>query len=75
LREIDLSLQPDECEFLKKELIYLSHIILDKRIKANSEKIRVVKQYPVPKKHKELRQFLGPIGYYRCFIKDFSSII
>ena len=55
-------------------MIYLGHVISDKGVKPNPEKVRAVKEYPVPKNHKELKQFLGLVGYYRRFIKDFSSI-
>lgn len=74
LREANLSLQPDKCEFFKKELIYLGHIISDEGVKPNPGKVQAIKQYPAPKNHKELKQFLGLVGYYRRFIKDFSSI-
>ena len=74
LREAGLSLQPDKCEFLKKELIYLGHIISDKGVKPNPEKIKAVQQYPVLRNHKEIKQFLGLVGYYRRFIKNFSSL-
>lgn len=74
LREANLSLQPDKCEFFKKELMYLGHIISEEGVKPNPEKIQAIKGYPAPKTHKELKQFLGLVGYYRRFIKDFSSI-
>ena len=73
LREVGLSLQSDKCEFFKRAL-YLGHIISDKGVRPNPERIRAVKQYSVLKNHKELRQFLGLISYYRCFIKDFNLI-
>lgn len=74
IREAGFSLQPEKCQFFKKELIYLGHIISDKGVKHNPEKIEAVKKYSAPRNHKELRQFLGLVGYYRRFIQNFSSI-
>jgi hypothetical protein len=39
------------------------------------EKISAVKDWPAPTNIKELRQFLGFIGYYRRFVKKFAKII
>jgi len=44
-------------------LIYLGHIILAKGVEFNPEKVRAVKQYPIPKNYKEFKQFLKLIGY------------
>lgn len=74
IREAGLSLQPDKCEFFKRELTYLGHIISDKGVRPNPEKIKAIEQYPVPKNHKQIKQFLGLVGYYRRFIKNFSEI-
>ena len=33
----------------------------------------MVKNYPEPKNAKEVKQFLGLVGYYRKFVKKFST--
>ena len=38
------------------------------------EKCKAVKEFPTPRKVKEVRAFLGLVGYYRKYIKDFSKI-
>lgn len=74
LREAGLSLQPDKCNFFKRELTYLGHIISDEGVKPNPEKLKAVEEYPVPKNVKQIKQFLGLVGYYRRFIKNFSEL-
>ncbi|CAK1589486.1 unnamed protein product [Parnassius mnemosyne] len=74
LREYNLKLQPDKCEFLRREVTYLGHIITDKGVSPNPEKVKAVSQFPIPKSPKEIKSFLGLIGYYRRFIDNFSKL-
>ena len=74
LRENKLLLQPDKCEFMRLEVAYLGHIISSKGVSPNPEKIKAIKCYPAPKNEKQIKQFLGLIGYYRRFIKNFSEL-
>ncbi|XP_036142141.1 uncharacterized protein LOC118645372 [Monomorium pharaonis] len=74
LRQVGLKLQPDKCEYLKPELEYLGYVISEQGIQPNPNRIEKVKTYPVPRNPKEIKQFLGLVGYYRKFIKDFSMI-
>lgn len=74
LRDANLKLQLDKCEFLRKEVTYLGHVITPEGVKPNPEKIKAIKKYPIPKNTTQLKGFLGLLGYYRKFIKDFSKI-
>ena len=73
LREFNLKLQPDKCEFLRKEVAYLGHIISDQGVKPNPDKIKAVQEFPVPRNAKDIKSFLGLASYYRRFIPDFSK--
>ncbi|XP_029675231.1 uncharacterized protein LOC115242830 [Formica exsecta] len=74
LRENNLKLQPDKCEFLRKEVIYLGHIISENGISPDPSKLTAIKEFPTPKKVKDIQSFIGLAGYYRKFIEDFSKI-
>lgn len=74
LKEVNLKIQIDKSEFLKKETEFLGHIITTEGIKPNPNKVSVIKNFPIPKTTKEIKQFLGLVGYYRKFIKDFANI-
>ena len=74
LRDSNFKIQMDKSEFLKLETAYLGHVISNEGVKPNPDKITAIKKYPIPKTSKEIKQFLGLLGYYRKFIPDFARI-
>lgn len=74
LEDVNLMVQLDKSEFLKKETEFLGHIITLDGIRPNPKKIECVKNFPIPKTPKQIKQFLGLTGYYRKFIQDYSKI-
>lgn len=74
LRDFHLKLQPDKCEFLRREVGYLGHVITEEGVKPNPEKIEAVTKFPTPKCPKDIKSFLGLVSYYRRFIPEFSKI-
>jgi len=62
LRKNNLKLQPDKCEFLHKETIYLGHIISENGISPDPSKLTAIKEFPTPRKVKDIQSFrLGRI--------------
>nr|GEY12852.1 DNA-directed DNA polymerase [Tanacetum cinerariifolium] len=57
-----------------KEGIVLGHKISKKGIEVDKAKIKVISKLPHPTTIKGIRGFLGHVGFYRRFIKDFSKI-
>ncbi|KMQ92398.1 enzymatic polyprotein endonuclease reverse [Lasius niger] len=74
LRKANLQLQPEKCQFLRNEVVYLGHVIGSDGVKPDPNKIHAMKNFPIPKNPKNIKQFLGLTGYYRRFIKNFSKI-
>lgn len=72
LRKFNLQLQSPKCEFLRREVNYLGHVITEDGVKPDRAKVECIANYPVPRNTKEIKAFLGLVGYYRKFIKDFS---
>lgn len=73
LQEYGLKLSPEKCKFFQKSVKYLGHIVSEKGVETNPEKVTALKSWPVPTNLKTLRSFLGFAGYYRHFIKGFSA--
>ena len=59
---------------LHKEIKYLGHIVSDEGVSNDPKKVEVILHWPVPKTVYDARAFLGFVGYYRRFIKDFSKV-
>jgi hypothetical protein len=57
-----------------KQGIVLGHVISERGIEVDKSKIETVEQLPPLTEVKSLRSFLGHVGFYRRFIKDFSKI-
>jgi hypothetical protein len=63
-----------KCEFGLTEMLYLGHIIGADGVKVHEEKIRAIRDWPVPRDVTTLRGFLGICTYYRKFVKGFSQL-
>jgi len=74
LREANLKLQPSKCSFMRKEVNYLGHVITDKGVRPNPQKIDCVVKFPTPTNAKEIKSFLGLSGYYRRFVPNYGQI-
>ena len=54
--------------------IVLGHIVSCEGIQVGKGKIDIIANLPFPKTLKDIRSFLGHVGFYQRFIKDFSAI-
>ena len=74
LREADLKLKDSKCNYFKTHVQYLGHLVSGKGIRPLPEKLDSIKKMPAPTTPKEIKQFLGLVGYYRKFIPRFADI-
>ena len=69
-----LKVKPSKCEFAKKKVKFLGHIVSADGIQPDPTNTDKVKNFKPPKTVKEIQQFLGLASYYRRFIKNFAHI-
>uniref|UniRef100_A0A3B3HGE9 Gypsy retrotransposon integrase-like protein 1 n=1 Tax=Oryzias latipes TaxID=8090 RepID=A0A3B3HGE9_ORYLA len=74
LKEFGLKLSLEKCVFFQTEVKYLGHVVSQEGVKTDPDKISTLLTWPVPKTLKELKSFLGFVGYYRRFVQGFSTI-
>ena len=60
-------LKPSKCEFFRKQIHYLGHIISNKGIETDPKKIEAIVNWPGPCTVHEVRKCLGFTNYYRKF--------
>lgn len=74
LHDYGLKVKPSKCFLFKDKVHYLGHVVAEGGVSPDPEKLRAVDSWQAPTNVPQLRAFLGLIGYYRRFIKDFAKI-
>ena len=63
-----------KCHFFTNEIQYLGHILSTTGIRPLPSKTQAIDNMHLPNTAKQVCAFLGPVGYYRKFIKDFTKM-
>ena len=74
LKSANLSMKKSKCSFFSKEIQYLAHILSATSIRPLPAKTHALQHMQPPTTPKQVRDFLGLVGYYRKFIKGFAKI-
>ena len=69
-----LKLKPSKCHFFKESITYLGHEISAKGMLPGQEGIEKIANMGPPTTVTGIRKFIGTVGYFHCFIKNFSHI-
>lgn len=74
LKNAGLTVNFDKCRFCRPSLKFLGFVVDKDGLHTDPSKIDYILNYPVPTNTTQIRRLIGIIGYYRRFLKDFSSI-
>ncbi len=64
-----------KCSFAQATITYLGKVVGNGEVRPLSAKVQAICEYPAPITKKELMRFLGLVGYYRSFCRNFSSVV
>ena len=56
-------------------LTYLGRVVGQGNVVPVQAKVQAVSEFPPPTTKKELQRFLGLVGYYRSFCRNFSTVV
>ena len=75
LKSANLSVKKSKCSFFSKEILqYLGHTLSATGIQPLPAKTHAIQNMKLPTTPKQVRAFLGLVGYYWKFIKGFTKI-
>jgi len=63
-----------KCRFGVRKVDYLGHIVSAEGVAAEEEKVKAIWDWLVPKTLKALRGFLGLAGYYKKYVRGYSTL-
>jgi len=65
----------EKCEFHSKLVEYLGYILSSSGLTMSNDKVKIIQDWPEPKKVKDIQSFLGFANFYRWFIFNYSDIV
>ena len=74
LIKANLKLKPEKCNLFRRSVKFLGHVISEDGIQPDSDKLKSVRTWPVPKAKEEVQSFLGFVSYYRRYVQNFASL-
>ena len=73
LKAANLQINREKSDFCCSEVRYLGYVVNEEGLKTDEDKVRPITEYPAPTNLKQLRRFLGMIGWYSRFIPNLAE--
>ena len=74
LREQQLFAKFRKCDFFKDRIQYLGYAVSKDGVSVNTNKIKSIMEWHVPKNITDIRSFIGITDYFHKFIEGFFKI-
>lgn len=74
LKKFGIQINMKKSHFGVSEIVYCGFKIVNGTTTVDPSKIALMTEWPTPRNVSDVRSFLGFVGYYRRYIRDFASI-
>ena len=74
LRRAKLTARPSKCSIGFRQLDCLGHVVGGDKLQPHPDKVKSIEEAPRPVTKRQVRSFLGLIGFYRKFVPNFSEV-
>ena len=72
LKEAGLTAKPSKCFIGYESLECLGHVLGHDRLQPHPDKVKAITEAPRPVTKRQVKSFIGLVGYYRQFIPNFA---
>ena len=75
LHKAGLYTKAEKCEFYSELVEYLGYILSPSSLTMSNNKVKIIQDWPKPKKVKDIQYFLGFANFYYQFIFNYLNIV
>ena len=75
LHKAGLYAKAEKCKFHSELVEYLEYILSPSSLTMSDDKVKIIQDWPKPKKVKDIQSFLGFANFYCWFIFNYSDIV
>lgn len=72
-KENNVRFNLEKCDFGKQKIKYVGHVISDKGISVNNDKIKAILEFEKPKNKNDVQRLLGMLTYVGKFVENLSD--
>jgi hypothetical protein len=74
MKAAGISLNKKKCRLFREEIKILGHVVSERKIKPDPEKLLAIQNYEKPSTIKEIRAFLGLTNFCRNYIPNYATL-
>ena len=75
LRKAGIYAKAEKCKFYSESVEYLRYILSPSSLTMSDNKVKIIQDWPEPKKVKDIQSFLGFANFYYQFIFNYLDIV